>query len=637
MISKKRHYFHGFQIALFSPLHWDLNRFWIQLLVLIVVLSNTSFHNLMARPLVILDDSENFSKVSLNPYLLLLEDPQSSITIQDLLHKPDLNNAFQANGEATPNFGFTKSSYWIRLEIQNQSSQTKWLLQLAYPLMDQVDLYVIQKKRIVSRLQGGDTIEFNRRQIKHRTVLFPVRIGQNQELTICMRFKTDGAMEFPLFWMTESEFHDQSHEEQFIFGLYYGIVLILAFYNLVLFFIIRDASYIYYFFYITGYGCLQFILNGLAFEYLWPGQPWWANHSLTFMIGWTFFWSLQFTRSFLDTPNQLKKTDPVLLILMLLMFGLMLLSFFLDYSLNIVLSGVLVLLFSICVIFAGILRGRDGTIVARYFLLAWLALLIGVSIYSLKGFGILPATFLTEYGLQIGSIIEMSLLSMGLGVKINKINQEKEEARRKVLEISNLNESAQKHLARLETELLKQNIQPHFLLNSINATIVWLQDDPANASKLLETLADELRIMLDYSKKDLIPLQDEIELCRMHLDVMSLRHDKQFILRARNFDGDEPIPPLILHTIIENGLTHGFPNQSKGYFTISVRKSGQSFQIRVFNNGRSANEGNTNRQGLGFQYIESRMNESYGDQWSLSARSVKYGWQVQLDIPLGGS
>ena len=108
-----------------------------------------------------------------------------------------------------------------------------------------------------------------------------------------------------------------------------------------------------------------------------------------------------------------------------------------------------------------------------------------------------------------------------------------------------LHQEADLRSARLEIELLKKHMQPHFLLNSLNSIVAWLEEDPPTASKLVNAFADELRLLLDFSKKKIISLSDEIRLCKTHLKVMSLRQEKKYSITVEGVKGDEKLPPLI--------------------------------------------------------------------------------------------
>jgi len=200
------------------------------------------------------------------------------------------------------------------------------------------------------------------------------------------------------------------------------------------------------------------------------------------------------------------------------------------------------------------------------------------------------------------------------------------------LESRRIKQESQLRAARLEIELLKKNIQPHFLMNSINATIMWLSEDPKSAELLLSSLADELRMLQEYSGKSSITLEEEVRLCEAHLQVMSLRHDKKFRLRVKNLDPKEKIPPLIFHTLVENGLTHGFAEREEGVFILARDKRDQSFRYVLSNDGNNTSGSRKSGSGLGLKYIRTRLQEFYPNRWTLKMGPHARGWATIIEI-----
>lgn len=195
-----------------------------------------------------------------------------------------------------------------------------------------------------------------------------------------------------------------------------------------------------------------------------------------------------------------------------------------------------------------------------------------------------------------------------------------------LVQATNRSERLLSHATRLNLEMLKKNIHPHFLANSLNSAVELVHEDPQRAEKLLLALIDELRSTIELSDQKLCPLETEIQLCRNHVQVMSLRMEKDIQLEVLG-DLNAEIPPLVLLTMIENGITHGFKNRQEGYFRINVRKYRNEVFIAVENNGegpvatRAGKEeqrnGNELRIGTGTRYIRSRLEELCPGQWSI--------------------
>jgi len=184
----------------------------------------------------------------------------------------------------------------------------------------------------------------------------------------------------------------------------------------------------------------------------------------------------------------------------------------------------------------------------------------------------------------------------------------------------------------LENQLLKKNINPHFLLNTLTSVIVWMRRDPKSAIQLVEALAEEFRILMRVSPLQKIPMKDEINLCRLHLKIMNYRKGADFQLSAIDLIEEENIPPMIFHTLLENGLTHGYENNPNGTFILERKKTSDSIQYIFSNDGDFTDEEPKDSSGFGMQYIKSRLEESYPGRWELFSRQRPIGWETIITV-----
>ncbi|MBE0357939.1 histidine kinase [Pseudoalteromonas aliena] len=209
----------------------------------------------------------------------------------------------------------------------------------------------------------------------------------------------------------------------------------------------------------------------------------------------------------------------------------------------------------------------------------------------------------------------------------------------KQLEQSKINAS------RLELELVKRNLQPHFILNTLTAVEEWIEDSPATAVKFIHALADEFRFMAQLSAKKIINLQDEIDLCRSHLKVMTYRSNINYSLRVDISHPNNCIPPGIILTLIENAISHNHYQQ--GHITFFFeQKIINNTQYLTFivpinaithNSNKNATQERTQTKigaGIGNKYIAARLNESFSNQWSLLQNIEKQQWVTKISTPL---
>ncbi|MGD9582255.1 MAG: diguanylate cyclase [Lysobacterales bacterium] len=326
-----------------------------------------------------------------------------------------------------PTFGFADGVHWFHFHVRNQDHpDPRWLLVIDYSLLDYLDLYVGNGRGVMQHQAGGDRLGFSARRFPHRHFNFALDLPPGQDREILLRVSTVSSVQVPLRLETERHFLASGQTSQIELGIYYGLLLGLFAYNLLLFLSTRDRSFLYYVLYVGLFGLGQFNLNGLSFQYLWPGSPEWDDLILILIIPATLLAILLFTRRFLE----LKKRSPwALLAINALIVGqaLMLLSApFFGYRLAIRIETASVFLVAIVAIASSLAAWRSKLGAAKYYLLAWSFMLAGIVVYASVSFGLLPKNFFTEYGILIGSAAEMLLLSFALAYRINELRREHE-------------------------------------------------------------------------------------------------------------------------------------------------------------------------------------------------------------------
>lgn len=191
--------------------------------------------------------------------------------------------------------------------------------------------------------------------------------------------------------------------------------------------------------------------------------------------------------------------------------------------------------------------------------------------------------------------------------------------------------------SRLEVDLLKKNIQPHFILNTLQSIMSWIKKKPENAFLLIEALAEEFRMINGIADKKLIPLHQEIDLCNTHLKLMGFRMGSTYELITEGLCEDELVPPMVFHTLIENAFTHSFKTREKGSIRLVCEKRDRQTVYHLSNNGSRLKEISQKsedeiQEGMGLKYIKARLNESYLNDWSLDYTLDDEQWKVTIVI-----
>ncbi len=185
--------------------------------------------------------------------------------------------------------------------------------------------------------------------------------------------------------------------------------------------------------------------------------------------------------------------------------------------------------------------------------------------------------------------------------------------------------------ARLEADLLRKCIQPHYMLNSMNAVIDWIEVEPEKGVEFLGALAEEFQVFSRIAQKKEITVQEELDICDAHLKIMACRKEQEFTLQREGIVPNESIPPAIFHTLVENGITHG--KAGEGGMILSLKRealeNGRRYRFFNSTNGAIAEK---DSDGTGYNYIKTRLQESYGDRWRFDAQRTDAGYECVIEI-----
>ena len=185
--------------------------------------------------------------------------------------------------------------------------------------------------------------------------------------------------------------------------------------------------------------------------------------------------------------------------------------------------------------------------------------------------------------------------------------------------------------ARLEIELLKNNIQPHFLLTSLRSITDWLEKEPKTAARLVNALAAELRMTLKMTTERMVGLGEEVALCRTHLEVMDLRRNRKSSMEIRGMDGRETLPPMVLHTLLEMGLEEA-EESGEGIRFLLERLPGNGLILRLSHGARRRPQWQRDQDGTGLDYVRARLQECFPGRWALHSEPPDGGWSVEIRI-----
>jgi two-component system sensor histidine kinase AlgZ len=189
-------------------------------------------------------------------------------------------------------------------------------------------------------------------------------------------------------------------------------------------------------------------------------------------------------------------------------------------------------------------------------------------------------------------------------------------------------------MAEARLQALSSRIRPHFLFNSLNAVIGTIRDNPRLAETSLEEMAELFRALLQ-DPRDLVPLSDELSLCRKYLSLERLRLGERLQLKwdIEHCPPDALVPPLMLQPLLENAVYHGIePSLQPGTVVIRLISAGERILIELSNPhlvGSKHTEGNR----MALANIRERLSLFYGNSASLESSIVDGRYVVRLVFP----
>jgi adenylate cyclase len=348
-------------------------------------------------------------------------DEKANKTLDDVLQNSD---EWQTSSSDIINLSFTTAALWTKLNLHNDTTITQdMLFVIAQPLLLDIEMYEQQPDGTwKTRSSGLD--QFNAgNTLHHRYPNFSIQLQPGQSQTVIYRV-TASNLVFPLSLWKKEAFSRNDHVDQYITGFYYGMLTAVGIYNFLMFFIVREKSHLYYVFYLACFISAMACIEGVIME---NHGAWVTRHGLLILYTLNHLllaFLCLYSSQFLDIPKlypriyqwmKISAAIAVLTIPIPFVFGVHGFDIFHTFLASIICTMVLAV---------GAYLLAKGNILARYFMISWSMLLVGALIYVLTILGVLPHNHLTGNAIQIGSVFEAILQSLGLAAKIAQLKKE---------------------------------------------------------------------------------------------------------------------------------------------------------------------------------------------------------------------
>ena len=484
--------------------------------------------------------------------------------------------------------GFTKDNYWGKLQLHNGTDAVlNYYLETARPITDVVELFTIDEATgQIFKQQSGDNIPFSMRSFDNRKSIFTIELQPNAKLTLFLHLKSDGeVLKMPLMFYTSKSFVEMVSSEQFLFGIFYGILTIAAIIYFFFFFALGEKTFLYYSLYVVFVGLLQFALDGFFFKYLTPHGGWFSNHAVLLLAIIAAFLSGKYSEVFLKIKDHSSIFYLMFIISYITLGVLFLCTLFIPAALSFcyVAVNVLALIFLILIVCSILNLYYQKKRVDSLFTVGIFFLILGFTVFILNNFGLVPNNFLTQNSSKFGTGLEIIFLSLSMSNLIRNLKNEKNELNRLALVRSEeMNDLKSYFLSNISHEL---RTPLNAIMNLIDAVSSEVEDEKIKKNCQVikyssHSLLSSVNDILDFSKIE----KDELKLDSVAFNpVKTLERIKETAqLRSKdkglafNFTKREGFPSLVkgdemrFSQIVNNVISNAIKFTSEGFVNFDI-------------------------------------------------------------------
>ena len=568
---------------------------WNRLLCLIGIFL-LSLQNASAQFLLKEDAAEKISIHSESEYV---DVGQENLTLEQVIHSKNLH--FKSMQHENTDLGFTSHNFWVRFQLKNSTQdELFYFFETARPITDVAELYMINHDNKVTKYVSGDAIPYAERSFKLRKTIFKISLAANEQQQFYLHVKSDGEqLSMPMILLSTENLLEESSFEQFVFGFFYGILIIAAILYLFFFFAMRDKTFLYYSMYVVFIGLLQFSIDGYFYKFVTPDSGWFSLHAVIIFSCIANFFLGRYAQVFLKIKVYSRFINNAFYVLYALDLILFLSLFFIPKALEFsypIANGLGLILLLLIIASLGIIYSKTGMI-DRFFAIGLFFLISGFVVFILKNFSILPLTFWTENGSKFGTGLEVIFLSLSMANLIRNLKEEREELQTVALQRSEeMNDLKSYFLSNISHELRTP-------LNAILNTAKAMGNDSKDkqvqdGSQIIKystySLLSSVNDILDFSKIE----KNEIKLELADFDlVKAVEHIANNFAREAidkgldfTFQKGEELPEMvkgdaarlsqILHNVLSNALK--FTNEGFVKFKLEAKKEKANKVVIIF-------------------------------------------------------
>ncbi len=419
------------------------------------------------------------------------------------------------------NLGLKSGTYVIHWKFNVDSAfwNSQRVLHIANPIIDDVEVYQVTSDTMYHR-SSGEKIPLFLREYNISGNAVNIERSKDNIVEFYLKVRSSDQLLIPLSIQESKELLNDYENIDLIFAIYLGMILSIFIYNLFVFFSVRDSVYLLYIFYIFTVGYTQLVLFGFSSKYIFNFSGG-INISLGSIVpGLSGLATIFFAQNFIRTAQYAPIINKILNFFKLLyLIAIVLAIFGFHNTTQIILNAGA--LSALILIFASVRAIKQGYRPARYFIIAWVIFIVGLTLYALRNFGILPFNAFTNFALPVGSVVEILLLSFALADRINVLKQEKELSQQQAFVAMKENErlvteqnvELEKKVHERTADLENRNTELHTAMNDLRMTQQQLVESEKLASigQMTAGIAHEINNPINFVQSNVGPLKRDVD------------------------------------------------------------------------------------------------------------------------------
>lgn len=379
---------------------------------------------------------------ALNQNLYYLEDLDSTFSLTDIQFGK-FADRWNKLSRAVPNFGMSTHAHWLLAKVNFSRKFANPVFVISSPVLNQLDVFQVVDGALLRHDKLGVETKFSYLEYQHRYPIIPAVEIFDKDIEVYIRVRSTNSVQVPINIWELNDLFVRDQREIVIYSLYFGALIILAFYNLFLYVSTKIRIFLIYVGWIACLGLMMAALKGIGRQFLWGNWDWLNLVCVHLFVNLTVLFAMEFTREFLRLKDYLPFMNKVYQISEIITATSIIATLLLplEYlATSVAALGVYSVLVGLSISIYLAIKGQPE---AKIYLVAWSFFLAGALIFSLSKLGILAVTPYTEDGIMIGSYIELTLLSLALGYQIKKEAKEKSQ-------LKSLMESERKRTKQIE-------------------------------------------------------------------------------------------------------------------------------------------------------------------------------------------